>query len=135
MRVAEINRLSFSDRSEQLRHPFVFWPLIRFSLSASRTHHRQHGEARALQRSAFIDELPPAITARAGKRGEKTLTTRYDFDSLAGRVLDSPLCQHGVVNRGKVDRGMREPMTEDFAGALVTAAGIAEWMDEHELSP
>lgn len=132
MRIAEHNTLTFREQAIEVRKPFLFWPLIRLCLSARRGHHRRDGRRRALARAAFAPELPAAILHRAGKQGERSIVDLFDYETLAGKILDSELCQRGVVDPSKVDNLLGGQMTEETAAALIRAATIVDWIAVHE---
>ncbi|MFC7428346.1 hypothetical protein [Nocardia tengchongensis] len=128
MRNAEINQIALAGSEITQRKPALFWPLIRASLTTSRTHHLHRGIDRALERALFT-ELPTEIVHRAGKGGGRDPDTRYDYRRLAQDLCEGELCDRNLLDRqelthladGRVPDG-------DTKFALIRATLTNEWI-------
>ncbi|WP_433724462.1 asparagine synthase-related protein [Nocardia sp. CA-129566] len=128
LRNAEMNRIALADSTSTERKPALFWPLIRSSLTAPRTHHLHDGIDRAVERAMFT-QLPSEIVHRIGKGGGRDLDTRYDYRRLAQGLLDSELCDRNLLDRQELTQ-LADGHTPDgdTRFALIRAAVTNEWI-------
>lgn len=89
--------------------PLASQPLVEFCLSIPTWLWAEGGINRALARSAFASDLPPAIGARTSKAGPDSFI-RAAFSAnrtvISERLLDGLLVAHHVVDRSAVERAL-----------------------------
>lgn len=131
MRNAELNHVPVKGYAVDERKTFVFWPVIRAAMMASRGHHLRHGRDRALERDAFRAELPPEVYYRVGKGSGRDFTDKYDFGFFLAALQKSPLVRYGLISE-QIGNMEASEVDDDTAFALVVARGFADWMELYE---
>jgi asparagine synthetase B (glutamine-hydrolysing) len=129
LRSAETNRMPLANSSVSERKPSIFWPLIRVCITAPRRFHNRFSVDRAIERALF-DELPTEIMNRSGKGGGSDVSILYDYQRLSARLLDSELCDRGLLDRTALKRIIQSNAPdEDTNFAIIRASAIYDWMN------
>ncbi len=129
MRNAEFNHIAVRNYNIEERKVFMFWPLIKTALQTSRSFHMLNGTDRAVERHAFIKELPKEIFNRTSKGGSQNILTRYDYNFFAKSLLNSKVVKYGLINNRSLMNFIDHNSDIYDSCALIRIKALDDWMN------
>jgi asparagine synthase (glutamine-hydrolysing) len=112
-----------SARGPEPVHPLTSQPLVELCLRVPSFYHVMDGRDRGLARRAFAGRVPDAIINRLWKdraQGFAEQMLLWNMDFVRELLLDGLLVQHGLLDRGRLERTLSQAPSRDTAYLVET---------------